>query len=52
MYKIIRKLKCFFYGHKYNYSLGWGNGRYEHIHIVCDRCEKEVLKITRTQLGD
>ncbi len=51
MHDIRIILKCFFKGHKYNYSLGWENGRYEHIHFVCDRCNKTFLEITQTQIG-
>ena len=52
IYELLVKLKCFLKGHKYNYQLGWGNGRYEDIYFCCDRCDKTFLKITQTQLGN
>lgn len=39
VYWIVDRIKCFFKGHKYNYSLAWGEkGGYNDIYIVCDRC--------------
>lgn len=44
------KLTCFFKGHKYNYSLGWGKGNYDDIWFVCDRCERHFFKFCKSDV--
>lgn len=48
---IIRKIKCFFGRHKYNYQMGnWTGGRYEDIYLTCDWCSKNFLKMRQSEL--
>ncbi len=51
MKKIIRKIKCLFGRHKYNYQLGrWASGTYQDIYLTCDWCEKNFLKINHEDI--
>lgn len=48
--RLIPKIKCFFKGHSYNYSLGWGKGNYDDIWFVCDRCDRHFFMFRHSEV--